>query len=89
MFDTLHPEKFAQYGKKVKDVFASTWYQWTKNGDFAVQYGAIEESGTADAAYHVEGAQRKIQNRFTKIAELNQEQIAFANRNGYVFHDAR
>jgi DNA polymerase I-like protein with 3'-5' exonuclease and polymerase domains len=85
MFDTLHPEKFAQYGKKVKEVYEATWYQWTKNGDFAVQYGAIEESGTADAAYHVEGAQRIIQSRFTKIAELNQQQIDFAQRNGHVF----
>ncbi len=85
MFDTLHPEKFKQYGKKVKDVFEATWYQWTKNGDFAVQYGAMEESGTADAAYHVEGAQKIIQSRFTKIAKLNLAQIAFAEKHGYVY----
>lgn len=84
MFDILHPAKFAEHGVKVKQVYESTWYQWTKNGDFSIQYGAIEESGTADAAYHVEGAQRIIQRRFTKIAELNRSQIAFAERNGYV-----
>jgi len=83
----LHPEKFDQClsdGESFKDKYKSTWYQWTKNGNFAVQYGAIESSGTADRAYHLEGAQRIIQSKFTKLAKLNQAQIAFAERNGYV-----
>jgi DNA polymerase I-like protein with 3'-5' exonuclease and polymerase domains len=84
IFDTLHPEKFAKYGAKVKDVYASTWYQWTKNGNFAVQYGAIESSGTADRAYHVPGAQRIIQSRFQKVAGLNQSLIEYATAYGYV-----
>lgn len=84
VFDTLHPDKFAKHGKACKDKYASTWYQWTKNGNFSVQYGAIPESGTADRAYHVPGAQLKVQQRFTKIDALNQKQIAIANRQGYV-----
>jgi DNA polymerase I-like protein with 3'-5' exonuclease and polymerase domains len=84
IFDLLHPEKFAEHGKKSKNVYASTWYQWTKNGNFAVQYGAIEASGTADLAYHVEGAQARIQGRFRKVAKLNQYWIDRANRTGYV-----
>lgn len=84
VFDTLHPKRFEKYGEQCKNVFASTWYQWTKNGNFAVQYGAIESSGTADTAYHVKGAQRIISNRFKDIAKLNQLQIDIANERGYV-----
>lgn len=84
VFDTLHPRRFAKHGAECKKVYASTWYQWTKNGNFAVQYGAMEQSGTADRAYHVDGAQRKIQSRFSKIAKLNQQMIDQANRYGYV-----
>lgn len=84
IFDILHPEKFAKHGYKSKDVYESTWYQWTKNGDFAVQYGAVEKSGTADRAYHVPGAQARIQNRFRKIKKLNDRMVAMADRLGYV-----
>ncbi len=82
--DVLHPKWFGQHGTDFKNKFASTWYQWTKNGNFAVQYGAVESSGTADLAYHVPGAQRKIQGRFKKIAQLNKDMIAHADAHGYV-----
>lgn len=84
VFDTLHPQRFAEYGADCKKQFAATWYQWTKNGNFAVQYGAVEQSGTADRAYHVPGAQHKIQDRFKKIAGLNWHYIRLAERQGYV-----
>jgi DNA polymerase-1 len=71
-------------GKHFKELYADTWYQWTKNGDFAVQYGAIETSGTADRAYNVVGAQSKIQGKLRNISGLNQEQIRLANIRGYV-----
>lgn len=83
----LHPELFEEClkrGVSFKDEYKSTWYQWVKNGNFAVQYGAQESSGTADRAYHVPGAQRRIQARFYKIAELNKRMIAHANHYGYV-----
>lgn len=59
-------------------------YKRSKNGNFAVQFGAIETSGTADRAYGVPGGQAKIQKRLGKIADLNRSKIAFAERNGYV-----
>ncbi len=49
VFDLLHPDLFAQHGKKCKDEFESTWYQWVKNGNFAVIYGCQEEK--ADATF--------------------------------------
>lgn len=84
IFDTLHPEKFAKHGKECKTVYEATWYQWTKNGNFAVQYGAQEASGTADRAYHVPGAQRRIQSRFTKIKQLADRMMQHATKYGYV-----
>ena len=87
MFDVLHPEKFAEYGAACKEKFEDTWYQWVKNGDFAVQYGSIEESGTADRAYHVPGAFQKIKQRFRAIhgpGGLNSRMILQANNHGYV-----
>lgn len=84
VFDILHPDLFAKHGKDVKKLFASTWYQWTKNGNFAVTYGAMEQSGTADRAYRVPGAQHIINKRFGKIKQLNDRMIEFAQKNGYV-----
>lgn len=87
VFDVLHPELFAKHGKKVKELFESTWYQWVKNGNFAVGYGSVESSGTADRAYHVPGAFRKIKGRFSKIhgrGGLNDQQIGYAEKYGYV-----
>lgn len=84
VFDILHPEKFAKYGADCKDVYKSTWYGWTKNGNFAELYGAVESSGTADRAFHVDGAQRKVAERLTEKTKLNKKWIKFANENGYV-----
>ncbi len=78
----LHPELFDRWGVRFKDEFESTWYQWVKNGNFAVIYGAGE--ATADRTYHVRGAHRMIRDRFPKIAQLNDRQIRLANQQGYV-----
>jgi DNA polymerase I-like protein with 3'-5' exonuclease and polymerase domains len=80
--ELLHPKEFAKYGKDFKDEFASTLYQWTKNGSFAVIYGAQEE--TTDRTYHVPGAYANIQRRFPKIAALSRKMIEMADRLGYV-----
>lgn len=87
VFDTLHPEKFKKYGVECKKIYASTWYQRTKNGNFAVQYGAIDRDdgeGTADRAYGIPGAQKRIKARFKKQEQLNQQMIRFAEEHGYV-----
>lgn len=87
-FDILHPDKWDRKDPegllKAKKKYASTWYQWTKNGDFAIQYGAVAESGTADRAYHVPGGQKLIESRLSNIKKLSQRQIDFAERLGYV-----
>jgi DNA polymerase I-like protein with 3'-5' exonuclease and polymerase domains len=83
----LYPEKFDEClrdGVSFKDRYKATLYQWVKNGNFAVQYGAVEASGTADRAYHVPGGQAKVQARFQKIKQLNERMIAFAEQHGYV-----
>lgn len=87
-FDILHPYKWDRSDPqgllKAKKKYADTWYQWTKNGDFAVQYNAQVESGTADRAYHMEGAQAKIEQRLSKIKQLSNRQIELARKYGYV-----
>lgn len=82
IFDLLHPELFREYGKDCKNVFEATWYQWVKNGNFAVIYGAQRRK--ADETYHVEGAYDKIRYRFPRIAALGDRMIKMANKNGYI-----
>ena len=74
-------------GRIFKKRYAATWYQWVKNGNFAVQYGAVDKedgTGTADRAYHLPGAQSIIKSKFKKMEALNQHWIRFAERHGYV-----
>jgi len=88
----LHPKLFEECineqgildGRIFKKKYESTWYQWVKNGNFAVQYGAMELSGTADRAYHLKGGQAIVQERFTEINKLNLRMITSANKYGYV-----
>lgn len=87
------------YGKRIdeslvgpycKKKFAATWYQWCKNGGFAVQYGAIERdggTGTADRAFHKPGAHALLKSRFKAIhgkGGLNERCIRYAEKYGYV-----
>lgn len=67
-----------------KSKYKATWYQYIKNFGFAVGYGAVAESGTADRAAHKVGAQLLVQSRLKKHAALNQSMIDMANRLGYV-----
>lgn len=88
--------KGENYGKKidlslvgpyVKKKYAATYYQWCKNGDFAVGYGAVDRPGgvgTADRAFHRPGSHAKLKSRFAKKEALNQKYIDMANRLGYV-----
>jgi len=84
----LWPKEFEEClrnGESFKDKYKGTLYSWTKNGGFAIQYGAIESSGTADRAFHQVGAQRKLQNRLGKINDLNRFMIEHAERHGFVY----
>lgn len=80
-------EKCLKEGTQFKKVYASTLYQRVKNGDFAVQYGAIEreEGGTADKAYGMVGAHKKVKSKFKKLEKLNQSCIQFAQEHGFVY----
>lgn len=85
--DAIKEVGLAKAGPYCKKKYASTYYQWVKNGNFAVQYGAIDKAdgtGTADRSYHLPGAQSIIKQRFQKLEELNQRCIRFANTYGYV-----
>ena len=98
-FHTVYPDiwekverevGFEKVGSVCKSRFADSWYQWCKNGGFAVQYGAVDRGdieGTADRAFHRRGSHAKLKQRFQKIhgpGGLNERLIAFANEHGYV-----
>lgn len=72
-------EKAGPYCKKT---YAATYYQWCKNGDFAIQYGA--GSATADRTFRRTGSYARLKSKFARLEALNQECIRFANRYGYV-----
>lgn len=90
-FSTVYPDI---WGKELREVglekvgphckkkYASTWYQWCKNGDFAIQYQCGRE--TADRAFHRPGCFDLLKSRFTKMESLNQHWIRFADKHGYV-----
>lgn len=81
----LHPQLFAECerdGVGFKERYKSTWYQWVKNGNFAIQYGAMQK--TADHAYHVSGAWEALRSRFPKITKYNDYWVDHAQRKGYV-----
>jgi len=82
VFDALYPELFHKHGKNCKDLYEATYYQWVKNGNFAIIYGAQEE--TADSTYRVRGAYQRVRDRFPNIARLSDQIITLANKQGYV-----
>lgn len=98
-FHTVYPELWEQelaehgldkVGPAVKKKYASTYYQWAKNGGFAVQYGAIERDGgvgTADRAFHRAGSHARLKQRFRAIhgkGGLNDRCIKYAEKYGYI-----
>lgn len=83
----IYPDLFwplADQKGAFKKKYAATWYQWCKNFGFAVGYGAMEASGTADIAAHKPGAQRMVMDRLKEHSKLNQKMIDMAERYGYV-----
>ena len=57
-------------------------YRYVKNGDFALTYGA--SAATADAAYHIKGAYRKVRRYFTKLDTYMRSIVSLAERRGYI-----
>lgn len=66
----------------IKNKYKSTYYQWCKNGDFAIGYQAGDK--TADAAFHREGSRQRLIKRFSKKDGLNTYWVQFANENGFI-----
>lgn len=100
-FHTVYPEIWEKVldevglekvGPTCKKRFASSNYQWVKNGGFGVQYGAVDITdpdvwGTADKAFHKKGSHTLLKERFKRIhgkGGLNDKCIIKANEDGYV-----
>jgi DNA polymerase I-like protein with 3'-5' exonuclease and polymerase domains len=69
-------------GPHVKEKYESSYYQWCKNGDFAIGYQAGDE--TADKAFRRPGSRQKLIAKFEKKAALNKKYVDMANLLGYV-----
>lgn len=81
--DLLFPREFREVGgEHFKERFKATLYQYTKNGNFAMQYGG--QRSKVDATFHCQGAFDKIGRRFAKREALNKKIVAFAEKHGYV-----
>ena len=80
----LYPKEFEKCGdgKKFKEEYKATLYQWTKNTNFALQYQCQEAK--ADETAHLVGAYKLIKSRFKKLDTLNKHWVEFANKYGYV-----
>lgn len=91
VFSVLWPKLWEDAIKKVgineaaaycKKEYKATYYQWTKNFDFLIQYGGGREK--ADITAHKRGAYNLINHRFDKLAKLNRKYVNYANEHGYV-----
>lgn len=83
----IYPDLFwplAEEKGAFKKKYNSTWYQWCKNFGFAVQYGAMPGSGTADRAAHKPGAHQMVADGLKEMTKLNKKMIAQAEKYGYV-----
>jgi len=80
--EILHPQEFARHGDNFKKVFESTLYQWIKNGNFSLLYGAGERK--ADATYRVKGAYRRIRKMLPNIDDFMSSKFNEAKEFGYI-----
>lgn len=69
-------------GESFKVKYESTLYQWVKNGNFSLIYGAGQEK--ADATYHLAGAYARIRSKFPLIDKFMAEKLKEAKDKGYV-----
>lgn len=83
--EALYPEEFAQCvkdGVSFKDRYESTYYQWIKNGNFALIYGAAETK--ANATYRLPGAYSLIKQRLPLVDNFIKRMHGIALSQGYV-----
>lgn len=69
----IFPDEWAQHPNEAFKKHFPDQYGWTKNGNFAIIYGATEKK--ADQTYHVPGAYRMIANRFPEVPEYTASTI--------------
>lgn len=84
--DLISPEQTHKWRKLTEDLFKdrydSTLYQWTKNGNFALIYGAQED--TADATYHRPGGRAAIMQYLPLVAEFMSLKEEEGKVHGYI-----
>lgn len=83
--EILYPREFEQClkdGVSFKDRYESTLYQWIKNGNFALIYGAGEEK--ANATYRLPGAYSLIRQHLPLVDDFIRSKYAEGQANGYV-----
>lgn len=81
----LYPREFLQCekdGVSFKVRYERTLYQWIKNGNFSLIYGAGVKK--ADRTYHLNGAYHKIRRRFKHIDEFMKYMHNEARTNGFI-----
>jgi len=83
--EVLHPKEYAEClktGEEFKDKYESTLYQWVKNGNFALIYGAGVKK--ANATYHVDGAYDIIRKKLPLIDKFMRAKDEEARKKGYI-----
>jgi DNA polymerase-1 len=83
--EILYPKEFARCirdGVSFKERFESTLYQWIKNGNFAIIYGAAEAK--ADATYRLPGAYRTIRKQLPLVDKFISRMYEQGLQHGYV-----
>lgn len=66
----------------IKTKYKATYYQWCKNGGFALQYNCGEAK--ADATFRRPGAFKQLKSKFARMERHNQWCIRFAEEHGYI-----
>lgn len=83
--ELLFPKEFRRCERddvSFKDKYKSTLYQWVKNGNFSLIYGAGRAK--ADSTYHLSGAYDRIRKMLPRIDRFMQSKLDEAKLNGYV-----
>ncbi len=80
--EVLYPELMAKLGDTFKKEYESTLYQWVKNGNFSLIYGAGQRK--ADATYRVKGAYQRIRRMLPRIDQFLAAKHCEALEKGYI-----
>lgn len=81
----LYPREYAECerkGLRFEEVYKKTLYQWVKNGNFSLIYGAGKTK--ADATFHVVGAYDRIRRTMPRIDDFMRQKHAEAKAKGYI-----